>query len=59
MTLTEQSQLIDDMIKEREDYTIKDFLDLRQELRSISSTNNKMNSTELIQAIDNTLNKRA
>lgn len=38
MTLPEQISLIDDMIKENPDYTIRDFLDLMKELSRISDS---------------------
>jgi hypothetical protein len=38
MTLDDQISLIDDMIKENPDYTIRDFLDLMKELDSITDS---------------------
>lgn len=39
MILAEQISLIDDMIRENPDYTIRDFLDLIKELDHISDNN--------------------
>lgn len=36
MTTTDQIKLIDDMIKEDDSYTIKDFLELRNEIDGIT-----------------------
>jgi len=38
MTLDEQISLIDSMIKENADYTIRDFLDLMTEIKSVANT---------------------
>lgn len=38
MTLAEQISLVDAMIKENPDYTIRDFLDLMKELQSVESS---------------------
>lgn len=53
MTTTEQAQLIDDMIKECPDYTVRNFIDVRNEIQDIEDSFPKvrMNSTELIIAI--------
>lgn len=41
MTLAEQTSLIDAMIKENPDYTIRDYLDLMRELSHISDSMKK------------------
>lgn len=38
MTLPEQISLIDAMIKENPDYTIRDFLDLMKEVQSVENS---------------------
>lgn len=38
MTLAEQISLIDQMIRENPDYTIRDFLDLMAELAAVSDS---------------------
>lgn len=38
MTLSEQISLVDAMIKENPDYTIRDFLDLMKEIESVESS---------------------
>lgn len=51
-------QLIDDMIQENPDYTIKDYLELRDEITAIRKSAHKhdmMKYGELLEAIDKTL----
>lgn len=38
MTLDEQISLVDAMIKENPDYTIRDFLDLMKEIQSVADS---------------------
>jgi hypothetical protein len=38
MTLTEQISLVDQMIRENPDYTIRDFLNLKSEIESVESS---------------------
>lgn len=38
MTLAEQISLIDQMIRENPDYTVRDFLDLMKELAAVSDS---------------------
>jgi hypothetical protein len=38
MTLAEQISLIDEMIRENPDYTIRDFLDLMADIQSVASS---------------------
>jgi hypothetical protein len=38
MTLAEQISLIDEMIRENPDYTIRDFLDLMKEIQSVADS---------------------
>lgn len=38
MTITEQISLIDSMIRENTDYTIRDYLDLMADIQSVSDS---------------------
>lgn len=55
MTIMYQTKLIDDLIKENPDVTIKDFLETREEIRAVYKATEKMKYSELIEAIDKTL----
>lgn len=57
MTLEEQNHLINDLIRENPDTTIKDFLDLKTEISGIAAITPKPTIEEAIIAVEVVVNK--